>query len=501
MAGDADPNADLSAETPREDGDAAPEMQDAALTGDTAGAQAASVSPEPAPAEGGADTNSTEPDTAARDDTAPDADSGSDANAQAEPGAGPEIRPEGDSGPDAMASAVNATPDATDGERTQGALPPPAAAPPPPPPPPPAAKGGFFPMLLGGLVAGGIGYGAHFYLSAEDNGTEAAIAALQSDLAELRSALADAPEASEVARLEAELTELRAELASSVEMVEGLDIAGDIEAGMDRLRAEFASSEDVSPDTQLVAQISGLRRDLAERTERLDGVDATLEGLDNRLSAQADDFAAVTEDMAVGLSALEDSMTVELAALAEELAQVRELAEHRIEEAEAAVDTALAGAGLEAMRTALERGTAYPEAVALLREAGVEVPDALAGPAAQGIPTLEMLQDSFAPAARAGLRAALQEAPADSTTERLGNFLRAQVGARSTAPREGDDPDAVMSRAAAALEAGDLEATLSELDALPDAALPGLQDWMTAAQARQDAEAAMIDFATIVTNQ
>ena len=445
------------------DTDATPVAQDTTLNDDT-NAQA-TLTPEPAAAE-----------IAAAADSAPSDASAPEGMAQASAETDPAASPESDSDTAAKPVEDSVPPVATGSETAEKTLPPPAPA---APPPPPEKKGGFFPMLLGGLVAGGIGYGAHYYLAAGQNGTDAEIAALQSELSELRGALADAPDASELARIESDLAELRSELASSVERVEGLDLAGEVEAGMDRLRAEFASSEDVGPDTQLVAQISMLSRQLEDRTARLDAVDVALDGVDSTQSA----------------------LGAELAALAEELAQVRELAEHRIEEAEAAVDTALAGAGLETMRAALERGAAYPEALSLLREAGIDVPDALAGPAAQGVPTLEMLQESYPPAARAALRAALQQSPSDSTTERLGNFLRAQVGARSTAPREGDDPDAVMSRAAAALEAGDLDTTLAELDALPDAAMPALQDWLASARARQDAEAAIVDFATIVTNQ
>jgi hypothetical protein len=40
-------------------------------------------------------------------------------------------------------------------------------------------------------------------------------------------------------------------------------------------------------------------------------------------------------------------------------------------------------------------------------------------------------------------------------------FVQGQVGGRAVAPREGDDPDAVLSRVQAAVSAGDLEAALS----------------------------------------
>jgi hypothetical protein len=68
--------------------------------------------------------------------------------------------------------------------------------------------------------------------------------------------------------------------------------------------------------------------------------------------------------------------------------------------------------------------------------------------------------------------------------------LTRALGARSVAPREGDDPDAVLSRAEAAIKAGDLNATLTELDTLPEEAQAAIADWRAAADARVAARAA-----------
>ncbi|MCC5957298.1 MAG: hypothetical protein JJU07_14455 [Natronohydrobacter sp.] len=364
--------------------------------------------------------------------------------------------------PDAPATVDRAT-DTT--ESTTGApTAAPTAAPPPPAPPPPAAasRGGFFPMLLGGVVAGGIGYAVHYYLSQDADAPNPEIAALQAEVAQLRSELSAEPDLSVI---ETELETVRA-------AVESLDVAGQITAGMDALRAEFAQGDAGDGDTQLLARLTQLAAEISDMTTRLDGVEGHLAAGDAAIAAVQDD-----------------------------LSEIRDLAERRVAEAEAALDTALARAGLDMMRAALGTGAPYPEALGLLRDAGATVPDTLAANAASGVATLEMLQETFPSAARAALRAALQDMPADSAAERIANFLRAQMGARSTAPREGDDPDAVLSRAAAALEAGALDATLSELDALPDAALTAMQDWRARALARHDADAEFETFATTISNQ
>ncbi|MEP2717498.1 MAG: hypothetical protein ABJP42_13320, partial [Pseudophaeobacter sp.] len=65
------------------------------------------------------------------------------------------------------------------------------------------------------------------------------------------------------------------------------------------------------------------------------------------------------------------------------------------------------------------------------------------------------------------------------------------LGARSVTPQEGDDPDAVLSRAEAALQSGDVTTALSEIEALPEAAQTAFADWQSAAQTRLAALAAV----------
>jgi hypothetical protein len=72
----------------------------------------------------------------------------------------------------------------------------------------------------------------------------------------------------------------------------------------------------------------------------------------------------------------------------------------------------------------------------------------------------------------------------------IGGFLTRSLGVRSVAPREGNDPDAVLSRAEAAVNAGDLSAALNELDTLPEEAQAVMADWRAAADARVSARTA-----------
>lgn len=322
--------------------------------------------------------------------------------------------------------------------------------------PEPERKGGLFPLLLGGILAGGIGYGAA-YFGIQQGTDPAEMSQLRADLSSLRAEMETVQAPPDTAALEAEIAALRDQIADLPRLSETA-LSNDIEAELAELRAQLGAGAEID----------------------LSSLQARLDEFNDSLSQQATGVADELESLRTALTEAEGQIT----ALGADLDELRDLSERRVIEAEAAVDAALAQSGLDSLRAALETGASYTAAVTRLQEAGVNVPEALAAPAATGIPTLEALQDSFPQAARAGLREALQEAPTESATDRIGNFLRAQVGARSTAPREGDDPDAVLSRVGAAIEGGNLAAALAESEALPASAQAAMDDWLSAVRAR-----------------
>ncbi|SUZ30397.1 hypothetical protein ROE7235_00117 [Roseibaca ekhonensis] len=331
---------------------------------------------------------------------------------------------------------------------------------PPTPAPEPQKRGGFLPLLLGGVVAGGIGYGAHFYqtnmqATVPDEASaltamEAEIGALRTELADLREAVAQGPD----------LSDLEAQIAA----LEPADIGG-VQAAIDDLRSRVAAIPEVD-EAALQAQIEALR-------------------------AEPDVDLGPVEDSLAELEAAYAPMPEQMAALQADMDALRALATEEVAQAEAAVDTALATAGLDRIRAALVTGASFDDAVAQLAEAGADVPAALSDAASDGVQTVEQLQDSYGVAARAAIGTSLQAAPAESATEKLGNFFRAQVGARSLAPREGDDPDAVTSRAGAVVAEGDFASALDELSALPDEGRAAMDDWLTAVNTRLNAAAAL----------
>ena len=156
--------------------------------------------------------------------------------------------------------------------------------------------------------------------------------------------------------------------------------------------------------------------------------------------------------------------------------------------AAAAATKSAQGAAILQIHAAMDSGAAYGAALQALQ--GITLPEALTANA-EGLPSLKVLQDSYPQAARLALEAALKADMGESWTERALSFLRTQVGARSLTAREGTDPDAVLSRAEAALSAGDVPGALTELDALPDTAKTAMETWRTGADRRQAAQAGL----------
>ena len=161
-------------------------------------------------------------------------------------------------------------------------------------------------------------------------------------------------------------------------------------------------------------------------------------------------------------------------------------------QAEATAAEARRAAARDRIAAALDSGAPFAAALADLGEAA---PPALAEAAATGLPTLAELEEGLAIAARLSLEQALRANMGESWTERVSNFLRSQTGLRSLSPREGDDPDAVLSRAEAALRDGRLGDALNELEAMAPAGKPALEPWIAEARTRLAAEAALADLA------
>ena len=330
---------------------------------------------------------------------------------------------------------------------TPEAEPEPIAAAPEPEP----KKSGFVPLLLGGVIAAGLGYAVPTYLMPQEN---EAVVALQTQVATLEA---------NIAATDARTAEAQGQAQTASDAIAAItvpDIAPLEQAAAD-MAAQFA---------QLEARIAALEaRPVGGESGITEGDFANLRAL---LAEQQAASASLTADMQ------------RMASL-----QAEGLANAETEALNAA-RAAQTAAALQVVRTALETGEPFETALATLEN----VPDALTAVAADGVATAENLQDAFPDLSRAALAAARAAAAQGDTAGSILAFVQKQVGARSVTPRAGDDPDAVLSRAEAAVRAADWETALAEIAALPDAAQSPLVDWSTAAQTRAAATAALSDF-------
>jgi hypothetical protein len=336
-------------------------------------------------------------------------------------------------------------------DQTSAAVVEPPVVPPPVTPPPQKRSGGAM-ALVGGVVAAVIGFGV---AQVVPNGWPMGnVAALETQVA---------AQAEEIAALKAALAGVVPD-AALVERVTALESAP-------------------APDmTALDARLSALEDQIAALPPPGDGADSAAL---TRLQAEVEALKATGGPLPEALAEMNRALDERLAAAETETQAI-------IAKVEAAAAAADRRSAIGQIRAALESGAPYASALEGL--AAPDLPEVLATGAETGLPTLQSLQASFPDAARSALDAAMRADMGETWTERVGTFLLTQTGARSLAPREGNDPDAVLSRAEAALRAGDLTTTVSELNALPDVALDAMQDWLAQANIRlaaQDAVAAL----------
>ncbi|WP_417718636.1 COG4223 family protein [Salipiger sp.] len=316
-------------------------------------------------------------------------------------------------------------------------------------------RGGFFPMLIGGVVAAGLGWGASAYTSGTwpfvvpDDGPDFE--------AEARGALAD-----QTSRIEV-LSERVEEVSGQVSNIDlsGVETSiGDVRSGLDASQGEFSSLKEALAN--LDARIVALEKKPVEDSvspEAMAAYERELEGVRKAIEEQRAEVRKMTDE-----------------ALAAEA------------NAEEQAVLARARAALSDVNAALVSGEPYATELGVIEANGIAVPAALSAPATDGVATMAILTEAFPPLARDTLASARRaEAEGESGTRRFATFMANQLGARSVEPKDGASVDAILSRAEAALREGDLATSLDELDTLPEEAKAELSGWLDQARTRQGA--------------
>jgi hypothetical protein len=204
-------------------------------------------------------------------------------------------------------------------------------------------------------------------------------------------------------------------------------------------------------------------------------LDTRLTDLEKRPITQAASPAAVAA-YERELKALQAAMMAQR----QEIEKIAAEAARKEASAEMTAQDAMQRAALSRIQTALDTGTGFADAASNLQATGITLPPDLMQVATDGVATRNDLAQAFPEAARAALAVARKAEGGGG----LGGFLKTQLGARSLEPREGDDPDAVLSRAEAAVNDGRLGDAVSELEALPEQARVEMTDWLSRAASR-----------------
>ena len=318
-------------------------------------------------------------------------------------------------------------------------------------------KGGTGAMILGGVIATALGFGAAIYL-------------------EQGSAIFPQSKANEAFRAEA--GEQLASLEGSVSNIEA-----QVKMNSDKV-GSLTSELSQAPD------LNAMEASLAALTGSVATLDEKLADLDARFSNLTQDTvsAALSQDVV-------DAYQKELADLQASLKSQREQVEAMVataqaKEAEVAEisQNTLTRAALTRVDTALQSGRPFAAALSEYEAViGEAAPVELSQFAQDGLTPVSELTETYVEHARAALAAARASEGSGGAGSGIANFLKTQLQARSVTPKDGDDADAVLSRAEAALKDGRLSDTLAELDTLPEASKAEMSPWMEAAKARQDA--------------
>ncbi|MCK4861334.1 MAG: hypothetical protein KAS85_05415 [Rhodobacteraceae bacterium] len=276
------------------------------------------------------------------------------------------------------------------------------------------------------------------------------------------------------AQTNADIAALQAALADMPETVSTYEIEAMIAGGISTKTAALSARIDgLDGETDT----SGIDSRLAALELKTDGQRAELSSLLSQLSDVSQMGGEVSADTAAklaGFAAVNEGLKAEIGALASRIDGVSATAAQvsAVEtNAEVARNAAAVRSSLNAIDVALSAGLPFAAVLNDLEKAGAtDIPMALSG-VSNGVATMAKLRADFPEAAHAAIRASILVSAGDGVFASIGAFTKAQVAGRSLTPQDGVGPDAVLSRAEAALKQDDLDKALTEIDALPAAAM------------------------------
>lgn len=284
--------------------------------------------------------------------------------------------------------------------------------------------------------------------------------------------------------------------------VEGI-VAGqtdDLATQITGLSDQISATDGTAIESRLATlelKTDGLRAELSALTAQLTAASATGGSLSTENTAQIATYAAALE----GLKAEIAMLAAQNGALSQRIDLASATADRQVAEAEvkvveathtveAEISNAAIQATLNAIEVAISEGRPFETALTEFTAAGGGTVSGPLADASGGVVTMSELRADFPEAAHAAIRASITASAGDGLLSSAGAFLRAQVATRSLTPQEGPAPDAVLSRAEAALKRDDLAGAMAEIEALPSVSTDAdgpMADWLAGARKRLEA--------------
>lgn len=351
--------------------------------------------------------------------------------------------------------------------------------------------------LLGGLAGAGALAVAWTYLPVTQQAEAPDLAPLEGRLAKLEAAPASADTGPEIAKLESRLDALEHREPETPPQVMALaDRVAQLEASLNAM-AEAAK------DGGSVADAAAISQQINEAETRLDAkIDAALAKTGTTDDASIAALKKEVAEIAAKLRALTEAelgsgeasrLVPEIAVLDERLGKIESALPSLLDAVDRdAADTnaATLAIAFANLRSAVDGGRPYAAELATLAALSPGAGDlgGLLDYEDEGIPTLRALTVSF----RETRDAALSGSTADADGSILGRLMASAESLvkirRIDENAEGNTPGAVLARAGAELEQGDLPDAVKEVETLEGAPRAAFATWLDQAQARLGAE-------------
>ncbi len=297
-----------------------------------------------------------------------------------------------------------------------------------------------------------------------------------------------APVVSRVDELSSQVESLSQQLASSTAQA-GADGSAELEARLDSLETSLsevaARSGEAGSETVMLAPIeerlAGLESRIAELGEANPATDPAVAAEVSELRAAQSEMQALLNELQSGSAALSEKLT-SLEEDQAELAQQVDAPSRQID-----VARAIAAAGL---KSAIDRGGSFMSELEAFATVAPEDPALaeLRDLAARGVPSRAELVAGYSDAASKAIAAADPGNPDAGLVDRLMSSAMSVVKVRKVGDVPGDSAEAIAARAEARLLNGDLDAAVTEWNALPEASLAATAEYGDALAARARAE-------------